>query len=124
MILAYTVECPRCSAVVGERCIAANSHAAHVVQPHGSRVRRATRLERKRQNMIENNKEGFTENTLFKVYDSLRAAGLTEEQSREAINDMQNKGILFRERMDSAKAKPVLRRGGGGRNFDQDEDDE
>lgn len=49
--------------------------------------------------------EGFNENTLFKVYDVLRAAGLTEEQSREAINEMQNKGILFRERTEvNAKA--------------------
>lgn len=40
----------------------------------------------------------FDENTLFKVYDSLRSAGLEEQQARDAISDMQNKGILFRER--------------------------
>lgn len=40
----------------------------------------------------------FDENTLFKVYDSLRAAGLDEQAARDAISDMQNKGILFRER--------------------------
>lgn len=39
----------------------------------------------------------FTENTLFKVYDVLRNYGLSEEVSRDIINDMQNKGILFRE---------------------------
>ena len=42
--------------------------------------------------------EYFTEETMFKVYDSLRAAGLTEEKTRETITDMQNKGILFREK--------------------------
>jgi hypothetical protein len=43
-------------------------------------------------------REWFDENTLFKVYDSLRAAGLEEQQARDAITDMHNKGILFRER--------------------------
>lgn len=40
----------------------------------------------------------FTENTLYKVYDALRGSGLSEDQSRDAISNMQNAGILFRER--------------------------
>ena len=43
-------------------------------------------------------KETFTENTLFKVYDALRASGLDEQKARDAITEMQNNGILFRER--------------------------
>jgi hypothetical protein len=41
--------------------------------------------------------EGFDENTMFKVYDSLREAGLNEQDARDCINEMQKKGILFRE---------------------------
>jgi hypothetical protein len=53
-------------------------------------------------------REGYDENTLFKVYDSLRAAGLDEQKARETISDMQNKGILFRERQ-TGKSAPVMR---------------
>lgn len=42
--------------------------------------------------------EHFTENTLFKVYDALRKVGMDETQARDAISEMQNAGILFRER--------------------------
>lgn len=35
--------------------------------------------------------------TLFKVYDALKDAGLTKQQSIDAINLMQNYGIYFRE---------------------------
>jgi hypothetical protein len=38
-----------------------------------------------------------TEGTLFKVYDALRRAGLSEQQVTDAITDMQNHGIYFRE---------------------------
>lgn len=38
------------------------------------------------------------DNTLAKVDEALRRAGLNPEQVREAINEMQNAGILFRER--------------------------
>lgn len=40
----------------------------------------------------------FTEATLFKVYKALRATGLTEQQAEDAIIEMQNADILFRER--------------------------
>lgn len=42
--------------------------------------------------------EFFNENTLHKVRSGLSAAGLTEQQITDAINGMQNQGILFRER--------------------------
>lgn len=38
-----------------------------------------------------------SQGTLFKVYDALKAAGLTQQQSVDAINQMQNNGIYFRE---------------------------
>lgn len=37
------------------------------------------------------------ENTLRKVYDALRRAGLSEQAATDAISDMQNQGIYFRE---------------------------
>jgi hypothetical protein len=40
---------------------------------------------------------GFNEETLFKVYDALRAMELDEQIARECIREMQNRGILFRE---------------------------
>lgn len=36
--------------------------------------------------------------TLYKVHDALHAANLTEGQIRDAITQMQNFGLLFRER--------------------------
>lgn len=42
--------------------------------------------------------ERVTENTLFKVRNALLRVGLTEQQITDAINEMQNEGILFRER--------------------------
>lgn len=42
--------------------------------------------------------EFHDEDTLFKVYDALRRTGLDEQQARHAIMEMQNVGILFRER--------------------------
>lgn len=55
--------------------------------------------------------EYFTEETLFKVYDSLRiVGGISEELARDTITDMQNKGILFRERAPEVKPSgPVCR---------------
>jgi hypothetical protein len=35
--------------------------------------------------------------TLRKVYDTLRDTGLSESETLDAINEMQNKGLLFRE---------------------------
>lgn len=40
----------------------------------------------------------YTEDTLFKVFKALRKIGLDEEQATAAISEMQNAGILFRER--------------------------
>jgi len=45
------------------------------------------------------NRVGFNEDTLHKVYAALEEAGLSKEQSLNAVNQMQNKGILFRERI-------------------------
>jgi len=53
----------------------------------------------------------YTEGTLYKVYEALRASGATEEQAQSAINGMQNAGILFRERVpQGAPRPPVMRR--------------
>lgn len=38
------------------------------------------------------------ENTLFKVYAALSAAGVTGKQATDAVNQLLNFGILFRER--------------------------
>lgn len=38
------------------------------------------------------------EDTLTKVYAGLLAAGLSEQAATDAVNAMQNRGILFRER--------------------------
>lgn len=43
----------------------------------------------------------FDEQTLFKVFRALIESGLTEKQALSAINQMQNVGILFRERWPS-----------------------
>lgn len=43
-------------------------------------------------------KEVHTEDTLFKVREALVASGLTERKAYNAITEMQNAGILFRER--------------------------
>ena len=40
----------------------------------------------------------YDEETLFKVNRALRASGLTQVQTQDAIIEMQNAGILFRER--------------------------
>lgn len=75
---------------------------------------------------LDQSKEHFTENTLFKVYDVLRITGeLTEEKSREVINELQNQGILFRER--GERPKSVLRARTRGRSHypvDGEDDDD
>lgn len=40
----------------------------------------------------------YSEDTLFKVYEALRGQGLSETTIEDAVNAMQNEGILFRER--------------------------
>lgn len=40
----------------------------------------------------------YDENTLRKVYDALEVAGVTGQQATDAVSQMQNLGILFRER--------------------------
>lgn len=41
----------------------------------------------------------YNEGTLFKVRDALYRAGLTKVECTEAIQQMQNAGILFREKL-------------------------
>ena len=62
-----------------------------------------------------NGGEGFTEETLYKVYGALRKDdSLTEEQATDAIMRMQNAGILFRERVSSlTQSKTIITRGTG-----------
>lgn len=43
-------------------------------------------------------REGFDEQTLFKVRDALVGAGVVDQDARDLITAMQNVGILFRER--------------------------
>ena len=50
--------------------------------------------------------ESYNEGTLFKVHDALLDSGLSSLQIKEAINSLQNSGILFRERR-SALAQEV-----------------
>lgn len=44
-------------------------------------------------------RETHTEQTLFTVRDALVKSGLTERQTYNAITELQNAGILFRERL-------------------------
>lgn len=43
--------------------------------------------------------ETHDEQTLLKVLDSLKESGLTDTEASIVIREMQNKGILFRERL-------------------------
>lgn len=45
--------------------------------------------------------EGYNDWTMFKVYDAIREVGHSHTQAVELINEMQNKGILFREVLDT-----------------------
>ena len=42
--------------------------------------------------------EIYDENTLRKVYMGLAAAGVIGQTATDAVNEMQNQGVLFRER--------------------------
>lgn len=57
----------------------------------------------------------YTEETLLKVFDALRRCHATEEQAREAIREMLNAGILFRERGSNPYERPKtqIHRGAG-----------
>lgn len=44
-------------------------------------------------------RETYNEQTLFKVFNALRRTGLPERVAQDAITEMQNEGILFRERV-------------------------
>jgi hypothetical protein len=47
-----------------------------------------------------------TEDTLRKVYEGMMDVGITETQAVNAVFNMQNRGILFRERADGASTQP------------------
>lgn len=47
---------------------------------------------------VEKYVETHTDKTLDKVYEAMFAAGMCIRTARAAINNMQNAGILFRER--------------------------
>lgn len=51
---------------------------------------------------------GYDENTLFKIFDALKAAGLSTVQTRDCITDMQNRGIYFREMIERDKIERVM----------------
>jgi hypothetical protein len=46
--------------------------------------------------------EYFDERTMFKVVDTITMAGFSEHDARLIVNELQNAGILFRERRGSA----------------------
>lgn len=50
-------------------------------------------------NYINSHETHYGEETLSKVYEGLRAAGLSSGQCVNAVDAMQNRGILFRERI-------------------------
>lgn len=64
-------------------------------------------MEEKRR-MADDRVLGLTENTLFKVYDELQEAGLSPERARECIDQMQNRGIFFREMIPREHARSAL----------------
>jgi len=53
----------------------------------------------------------YTEETMFKVFKALRKVGLNEEDATDAINELQNVGILFREKrpVQAGISQPVYR---------------
>lgn len=46
------------------------------------------------------------ENTLKKVYEGLLAAGIFGQKAVDAVSEMQNQGILFRERKPKRRGRP------------------
>ena len=62
------------------------------------------------ENEVPENKEElhYDENTLRKVYEGLLAAGIFGQQAVDAVSEMQNKGILFRENKPKKRGRPRL----------------
>lgn len=56
--------------------------------------------------IIETN--AYDDSTMSLVHEALVDAGLNYDQRRDAISRMQNKGILFRERMKRTEETPLL----------------
>lgn len=57
--------------------------------------------------MLENKEElHFDEDTLRKVYEGLLKAGIFGQQAVDAVNQMQNQGILFREKKPKRRGRP------------------
>ena len=57
--------------------------------------------------MAENKEElHHDENTLRKVYEGLLAAGIFGQQAVDAVNQIQNQGILFRENKPKRRGRP------------------
>jgi len=48
----------------------------------------------------------FDEDTLKKVYEGLLAAGVFGQQAVDAVNQIQNRGILFREKQPKRRGRP------------------
>lgn len=49
----------------------------------------------------------YDEDTLKKVYEGLLAAGIFGQQAVDAVNQMQNQGILFRESPKKRRGRPA-----------------
>ena len=57
--------------------------------------------------MLENKEElHHDEDTLKKVYEGLLKAGIFGQQAVDAVNQMQNQGILFREKKPKRRGRP------------------
>jgi len=48
----------------------------------------------------------YDENTLRKVYEALLEAGIFGQQAVDIVHNLQNKGILFRERKPKRRGRP------------------
>lgn len=59
--------------------------------------------------MPENEELHYDENTLRKVYEGLLAAGVYGQQAVDAVNQMQNQGILFRENKPKKRGRPAAK---------------
>lgn len=57
--------------------------------------------------MVSNESLHYDENTLTKIYRGLEAAGVTGQQAIDAVFQMQNEGVLFREQLRSAGDMPT-----------------
>lgn len=75
--------------------------------PEGASYRRIGKVEFREEGVY------FTEETLFKAYKAICRAGVTPEFAEKIINEMQNAGILFRERVPQIiQPKTVITRSG------------